>query len=55
MTNEEIRNYKNFMCNRENSHNCEQCPENCGSDNWQHKLPCGQQNCWVDVHCKETP
>lgn len=45
MTHEE---YVKFMFNEENSHNCESCPENCG---FRNNLPCGQQNCWVDVHC----
>ena len=40
--------YRRWMQNPENSHNCENCPENSGYDG----LPCGQQNCWVDLHCE---
>jgi hypothetical protein len=46
----ENQNYMNFMYNVSNSHNCSECPEN---KEMQSKLPCGQQNCWVDCHCKE--
>lgn len=52
MIEREIQEYKNFMCNPDNSHNCCECPENRDYDNWQGKLPCGQQNCWVDCHCR---
>lgn len=48
MTEQEIEYYISFMYNRSNEKNCEDCPEN------RHKkdgLPCGQQNCWVTVHC----
>ena len=48
-----IKDYCAFMYNPENIGNCAECPENrdfvqgsgyiCG--------PCGQQNCYVDVHC----
>ena len=48
---EEEREYIKFMYNPSNSHNCYECPENINSDSWQGKLPCGQQNCWVDCHC----
>ena len=48
---EEEREYIKFMYNSSNSHNCDECPENINSDSWQGKLPCGQQNCWVDCHC----
>ena len=48
---EEEREYIKFMYNPKNSHNCDECPENINSDSWQGKLPCGQQNCWVDCHC----
>ena len=43
--------YKEFMFNPENSHNCENCPENREYSSWGGNLPCGQQNCWVDCHC----
>lgn len=51
MTKEEAKEYKGFMFNPENSHSCENCPENEGRSDWQGNLPCGQQNCWVDCHC----
>jgi len=38
-----------FMCDPDNSYNCNECPER-ESGNGE-GLPCGQQNCWVDVHC----
>lgn len=43
--------YIKFMYNEENSHNCENCPENNDFDDWQGRLPCGQWHCWVDCHC----
>ena len=46
--------YVEFMCNPNNSHKCENCPENRNFDSWEGKLPCGQQNCWVDCHCKRN-
>lgn len=39
-----------FMCNPDNSYNCNECSER-ESGNGE-GLPCGQQNCWVDVHCR---
>lgn len=40
-----------FMFNEENSHKCESCPANEGHSSWPgFRLPCGQFNCWVDVH-----
>ncbi len=45
----EIKAYKAFMYNPENSHNCTECPAN--EDGMYDGLPCGQQNCWVDCHC----
>lgn len=46
-----IKAYVDFMYNRDNEHNCSECPENEGFDSWGGRLPCGQQNCWVTVHC----
>lgn len=47
-----MEEYREFMCNPANSHNCDKCPEN------EHysggKLPCGQYRCWVDRHCEEV-
>lgn len=48
---EEIRKYKEFMYNEDNSHNCSKCPEN-NEMQGNGKLPCGQYHCWVDCHCK---
>lgn len=44
-----LRLYREFMYAANNSHHCEGCPENremedCG------RLPCGQFNCWVNIH-----
>ena len=51
MTKEE---YLKFMYNPKNSHKCDICPENRGEESsFEYRLPCGQQNCWVDCHCKE--
>ena len=32
---------------RANKEGCKACPEN---RDFKGKLPCGQQNCWVDLH-----
>jgi len=50
MTNQEIID---FLYNRENIRNCENCPYNNDMDDWQDRLPCGQYRCWVEVHTKE--
>lgn len=52
MTEKEVNEYLDFMYNPKNSYNCDKCPENSGFDGWEGKLPCGQQNCWVDCHCR---
>ena len=39
------------MLNRENVLNCDHCDYNIGCDDFQHRLPCGQWNCWVKVNC----
>lgn len=44
--------YVDFMFDKKNEFNCENCPENQGFDDWEGKLPCGQQNCWVSCHCR---
>lgn len=41
--------YMTFMYTTENEYNCMQCPHN---DGFEGDLPCGQQNCWVTVHCR---
>ncbi len=46
--------YRKFMNNPENSHNCANCPENYNASAWPgHRLPCGQFHCWVDLHCED--
>ena len=43
--------YVKFMNDKNNEHNCAQCPENAGFDAWPgNRLPCGQFHCWVDLH-----
>ena len=42
-----VINYKKFMYNEENAFNCDSCPENHTGE----YRGCGQQNCWVCVHC----
>lgn len=46
MTPEEIIQ---FLYSKENIENCEPCPHN---DGFAGRYPCGQQNCWVAMHCK---
>ena len=41
--------YRRWMGTQENSMQCDNCPERCNVFDW---LPCGQQNCWVDMTCK---
>ena len=45
-----LAEYADFMDEPGNRLNCENCPANDGMDG---RLPCGQQNCWVDIHCEE--
>ena len=45
---------KRFLFNKENILNCAECPYNIGSSDWQNRKPCGQQNCWVELHTRET-
>lgn len=52
-TQEELE-YIKFMYDPENIFRCGNCPENIDSDNWEGKLPCGQQNCCVECHCRES-
>ena len=51
----DIKEYIHFMCNPENSLNCAECPENEERDlnRADRCYPCGQQHCWVDIHCRE--
>ena len=39
------------MLDRSNEFNCSECCYNIGCDDFQHRLPCGQWNCWVTVNC----
>lgn len=48
MTDEQIEAYKQFMYDPQNEYCCEKCPEN---QDFSGNLPCGQQHCWVTVHC----
>lgn len=50
----EVDSYLDFMCNPDNIGNCESCPENGGFASFNNPRPCGQQRCWVKVHCKEV-
>lgn len=52
--NEYANSYVSFMLNPENAKKCDDCPENIGSSSWQGNLPCGQQNCWVTLHCESA-
>jgi len=44
-----------FLGNKENELNCNSCPYNTNQDDWPGgRLPCGQFQCWVDIHCAEN-
>lgn len=49
--------YFEFMYNPANKFKCDSCPDNRGySYGWNANVgPCGQQNCWVTMHCKQHP
>lgn len=58
---EERKKYVEFMYNPENEYNCDECPENKSFDDWEGKLPCGQQKLlgylsaeklWNNTRCK---
>lgn len=49
MDEQAVKSYKDFMYNVENICNCAECPANEEMCNCKH--PCGQQYCWVEVHC----
>lgn len=42
--------YEKFMYNPDNQGKCKDCPENNGYDTF---YLCGQQKCWVTVHCEK--
>ena len=39
-----------FLYNKDNICNCEHCPYNEGMSH-ESGNPCGQYNCWVEIHC----
>lgn len=47
---EAVLEYRRFMADSSNAHNCEHCPANQDFSEWPgHRLPCGQFNCWVTL------
>ena len=52
MSPDEYKNYIAFMHDEKNIEKCDCCPMNRGFDCWESNYPCGQQNCWVAVHCQ---
>lgn len=49
----QIEAYKTFMYDPNNEYNCTNCPENRGMESdYQRRLPCSQQNCWVTAHTR---
>lgn len=50
----EINKINEFLYNPENIGNCSECPMNEDFDSWEGKKPCGQQNCWVLIHCNRN-
>ena len=50
MSEQEAREYLEFMYDEGNEYNCSQCPEN--RRELFARLPCGQQNCWVTCHIR---
>ena len=49
------KEYIEFMYNKDNICKCEGCPENYGfKPGADDKLPCGQYNCWVAIHCARS-
>lgn len=56
MTTEERKKYIKFMYNPVNAGHCAECPANMGFQRGSAYIagPCGQQNCWVDVHCSPS-
>lgn len=49
---DELNEYRNFIYDSSNIINCDKCPHN--NDDTMSKLPCGQQNCWVKIHCERN-
>ena len=51
MNNQELLD---FLYTRSNIGNCRNCPYNRGEDGHESNgNPCGQQNCWVRIHCDQ--
>ena len=49
LTKSDYQEYISFMNDPKNIMNCDSCPEN--SHRKESNLPCGQQHCWVELHC----
>ena len=45
-----MREEMDFL-NSSNEFNCDHCYYNRDYDDFQHRLPCGQWNCWVTICC----
>ena len=45
-----MREEMDFL-DRSNEFNCDHCYYNRDYDDFQHRLPCGQWNCWVTIYC----
>lgn len=55
MSENERKEYLDFMYTPGNVGKCKGCPENRGEDGHEaNGHPCGQQNCWVAVHCNSV-
>jgi hypothetical protein len=51
---EHVTKYREFMHNRGNMYKCTECPhEGDGYSGPGIVGPCGQQHCWVKVHCDD--
>lgn len=49
-----VSEYVKWMYNKNNRLKCSECPRNDDLDRNRadRVYPCGQQNCWVDCHCR---
>ena len=46
---------RRWLCDPDNSCNCDECPMNEEFSSWPGtRLPCGQFQCWVDVNNKDS-
>lgn len=41
---------REFVGNEKNIGKCDHCPYN---DGFSRGLKCGQQNCWIRIHCRK--